>query len=225
MSKAIFILARQGSKRIPEKNFKDFCGKPLIHYTIETARQLGKLIEAQIYLMTDFDKIKQYADGKVDFIVDMPEKYGKDKHDLKGSLKYLNRQAKANEIILLQPTSPIRDVILYKHFFDIYSNSDAKAAVTVYQMPDKYFYSSNQNPLNFNMLQRDGNGCKKSSIYFENGGMYIFEKSQLNRKHILITSKRMLFVDKFGIDLDHPMHWEQGENVFRQILKLEHGKC
>jgi pseudaminic acid cytidylyltransferase len=31
------IPARGGSKRIPKKNIKSFCGKPLIAYSIETA--------------------------------------------------------------------------------------------------------------------------------------------------------------------------------------------
>ena len=29
------ITARGGSKRIPRKNIKDFCGKPIMAYTIE----------------------------------------------------------------------------------------------------------------------------------------------------------------------------------------------
>lgn len=31
------IVARGGSKRIPEKNIRDFCGKPIICYSIEAA--------------------------------------------------------------------------------------------------------------------------------------------------------------------------------------------
>ena len=35
------ITARGGSKRIPHKNRKEFCGKPIIEYSIEAAKQAG----------------------------------------------------------------------------------------------------------------------------------------------------------------------------------------
>ena len=38
MKKIIAIItARGGSKRIPRKNIKEFCGKPIIEYSIEAA--------------------------------------------------------------------------------------------------------------------------------------------------------------------------------------------
>ena len=38
MNGAIAIItARGGSKRIPKKNIKEFCGKPIIAYSIEAA--------------------------------------------------------------------------------------------------------------------------------------------------------------------------------------------
>ena len=35
------ITARGGSKRIPKKNIKEFCGKPIIAYSIEAALDSG----------------------------------------------------------------------------------------------------------------------------------------------------------------------------------------
>ena len=35
------IPARGGSKRIPRKNIKEFCGKPMIAYSIEAAKTSG----------------------------------------------------------------------------------------------------------------------------------------------------------------------------------------
>ena len=35
------ITARGGSKRIPRKNIKEFCGKPIIAYSIEAALRAG----------------------------------------------------------------------------------------------------------------------------------------------------------------------------------------
>lgn len=39
--KIAIIPARGGSKRIPRKNIKDFCGKPMIAWSIEAAKASG----------------------------------------------------------------------------------------------------------------------------------------------------------------------------------------
>ena len=39
MKRIAIITARGGSKRIPKKNIKEFCGKPMIAYTIEAAKK------------------------------------------------------------------------------------------------------------------------------------------------------------------------------------------
>lgn len=51
------IPARGGSKRIPDKNIKDFLGKPLIAYSIQTAQESGCFDE--IIISTDSQKIAE----------------------------------------------------------------------------------------------------------------------------------------------------------------------
>lgn len=43
-----FIPARGGSKRIPHKNIKDFCGKPMMQYSIEAALDSGVFDEVMV---------------------------------------------------------------------------------------------------------------------------------------------------------------------------------
>ncbi len=59
MSNIAIIPARGGSKRIPKKNIKNFLGKPLIAYSIETA-QKSKLFE-KIVVSTDDEEIARVA--------------------------------------------------------------------------------------------------------------------------------------------------------------------
>ena len=53
------ITARGGSKRIPRKNIKDFCGKPIIAYSIEAA--LGSNIFDEVMVSTDDQEIASIA--------------------------------------------------------------------------------------------------------------------------------------------------------------------
>jgi CMP-N-acetylneuraminic acid synthetase len=57
----ITVCARGGSKGIPEKNIKLLNGKPLIAYTIETAKAFSKKFNCNISLSTDDLKIKEIA--------------------------------------------------------------------------------------------------------------------------------------------------------------------
>jgi len=53
------IPARGGSKRIPNKNIRDFCGKPMIAYSIEAAKASG--VFDRIIVSTDSEEIAAVA--------------------------------------------------------------------------------------------------------------------------------------------------------------------
>lgn len=53
------ITARGGSKRIPGKNIREFCGKPIIAYSIETALKSGCFDEVMV--STDDEEIADIA--------------------------------------------------------------------------------------------------------------------------------------------------------------------
>ena len=59
MSKIAVITARGGSKRIPGKNIKDFCGKPIIAYSIKAAVESGLFDEVMV--STDSERIAEVA--------------------------------------------------------------------------------------------------------------------------------------------------------------------
>lgn len=53
------ITARGGSKRIPRKNIREFCGKPILAYSIEAARASGSFEEVMV--STDDPEIAEIA--------------------------------------------------------------------------------------------------------------------------------------------------------------------
>ncbi|SDB37471.1 pseudaminic acid cytidylyltransferase [Butyrivibrio sp. INlla16] len=59
MSAIAIITARGGSKRIPRKNIKEFCGKPIINYSIEAALASG--IFDEVMVSTDDEEIAEIA--------------------------------------------------------------------------------------------------------------------------------------------------------------------
>ena len=57
--KIAIITARGGSKRIPRKNIKPFCGKPILAYSIQAAKDSG--IFDEVMVSTDDEEIAQIA--------------------------------------------------------------------------------------------------------------------------------------------------------------------
>ena len=61
MRRIAIIPARGGSKRIPKKNIVDFCGKPMIAWTIEAAFRTN--LFDQVLVSTDSEEIAQVAEA------------------------------------------------------------------------------------------------------------------------------------------------------------------
>lgn len=59
MSRIAIIPARGGSKRIPRKNIKEFCGKPILDYSIEAAFESNLFDEVMV--STDDNEIAEIA--------------------------------------------------------------------------------------------------------------------------------------------------------------------
>lgn len=60
LNRLAIITARGGSKRIPKKNIKDFCGKPIIAYSIEAA--IGSGLFDEVMVSTDSEEIAKTAE-------------------------------------------------------------------------------------------------------------------------------------------------------------------
>ena len=59
MKRIAIITARRGSKRIPKKNIRDFCGKPIIAYSIQAAKDAG--VFDVVMVSTDSEEIAEIA--------------------------------------------------------------------------------------------------------------------------------------------------------------------
>lgn len=106
------IPARGGSKGLPDKNIRILCGKPLIGWTIEQAKE-SKYID-EIFISTDSQKIADIAE---DFGIRVPElRPSEIATDIAPSSAFvlhtinLYRRigVEFDYVLLLEPTSPLR---------------------------------------------------------------------------------------------------------------------
>ena len=100
------IPARGGSKGIKNKNIKIFNKKPLIYWSIKSAKE-SKLID-DFYVSTEDKMIKKISLKFGAKIIDRPKNLAKDNTKTISVLKHAIKITKGEAIVCLQPTSPLR---------------------------------------------------------------------------------------------------------------------
>ena len=133
------IPARGGSKRIPRKNIKNFCKKPLISYSIETAKK-SEIFE-KIVVSTDDEEIAEISKNYSAEILYRPKELA---DDYTGSIDVfehaidkLNKNNEFKYACMIYPTAPFLQVEYLKRGLEELKNSNAcySFAATTYDFP------------------------------------------------------------------------------------------
>jgi CMP-N,N'-diacetyllegionaminic acid synthase len=221
----ITICGRGGSKGIPGKNIKLLNNKPLLSYTIETAKSFQKKYkDVSIVLSTDATEIVKVAEdcglksdyrrpeylsgdkvGKIDVIRDIliwQEKKDKCRYDY---------------ILDLDITSPLRNLDDLSEAFTKIQQNDS--AVNLFSVS-----LANRNPY-FNMVEQKANGffaqvkqpesgilTRQSApiVYDMNASFYFYKRLFFDKEYKgAITDKSLIYVVPHTcFDLDHPIDFE-----------------
>ena len=173
----ILIPARGGSKRIPKKNLVDLNGKPLLYYTIQTCKKITK----EVYVSTDSDDIKNFANKMGVNIINRPNFLSKDITKTEDVVEHFLKKIETNLFCVVQPTSPFvkKDSIL--DGLRLSENYDSVISVC---KDVKYFWDSRGKPINFVLGKRDR--TQNHEAWFrENGAFYITKKDNFLKNKIL----------------------------------------
>ena len=133
------IPARGGSKRIPRKNIKPFCGKPMIAYSIEAAIRAG--IFDEIIVSTDDEEIADIAKNVGASVPFMRPKELSDDYTATGAvvehaIKFLQaRGDRIKFVCTIYATAPLIDEIYIKLGLEKLRASNAKNAFSCTSMP------------------------------------------------------------------------------------------
>lgn len=113
MKNYAFIFARGGSKGLPGKNIKPLAGKPLLHYSIDSALAAPSI--EQVFVSTDDAEIAQVARNGGAIVIDRPAELASDTSPEWLSWRHAIEWVRANYgdfdgFISLPATAPLRAV-------------------------------------------------------------------------------------------------------------------
>ncbi len=142
------IPARGGSKRLLRKNVLDLAGKPLIAWSIEAGLN-SNFIDKVIVTSDDEEILKISKEFGADTIT-RPDELASDTATTFDTIEHtIENTNKYDYVVLLQPTSPLRDEKHLDEAIRLLASKEADAVVSVCEM--------DHSPLWSNTLPKDGN--------------------------------------------------------------------
>lgn len=226
------IPARGGSKRIPGKNIKDFCGRPIIAYSIRAAIESGMFDEVMV--STDDEQItfvaRQYGavvpfmrsdktagdySTTVDVLVEVLE-------------EYRTRGKTFCHVCCLYPTAPFVTTDKLSKAMNMLASSGADALIPVIPFsypPQRGLILENGRlkmkwPENLTVRSQD-----LDPLYHDSGQFYIIKAETLLKENTLFADNTIpLPVSELEAqDIDNETDWKLAELKYR-LLRLEAGQ-
>ncbi len=219
--KIIALLPMKGhSERIPNKNMRGFCGRPLYHAIMESLLQ-SKYI-SKIVINTDSDKIKQNAlrffkDNVI--IHDRPESIRGDFVSMNKIISYDIEKLEGEYFIQTHSTNPLLktdtiDKAIKKYFQILNKGHDSLFSVTRLQtrLYDSEGRAINHNPDELIRTQ------DLPPVYEENSCLYIFSRESFWKK------KRRIGENPFMFEIPREEAWDIDEEIDFEIATFIYKK-
>ena len=226
--KALYLIpARGGSKGVPGKNIRLLGGKPLIAHTIEHALEAADAED--VVVSTDSEEIREVslqAGASVPFLrpAELATDTAGSREVMLHAVDFFGGEGKEYDtIVLLQPTSPLRNPEDIRKAVELYEKSDVDMVVSVSEARTNPYY---------NAFETDGDGYLKISkgdgkltrrqdapeVWEFNGAIYVIKVSSLRKENIsrferikaLPTSKET------AIDIDEEIDFLICEEILKK---------
>ena len=221
------IPARGGSKRIPRKNIKQFCGKPMIAYSIEAAIKSGCF--DRVIVSTDDTEIAEVAqayNAEVPFI--RPEELSNDHAGtisvIQHAVNWLIEQGEAPEFVCcLYATAPFITPEAIKQGLQQLEDTNAAYAfsATSYAFPIQRAFRIKPSlgvemfePKQFNTRSQD-----LEEAYHDAGQFYWGTKEAWLKEKIIFGSESTpVLLPRHRVqDIDTPEDWQRAELLFKAM--------
>ena len=232
------ITARGGSKRLPGKNIREFLGRPLLAWTIDTAKKSGVL--DRLILSTDdlaiADIGRRYS-AEIPFM--RPPELATDTASSFSVVQYTVDRLKKDEgyvapwIILFEPTSPGRQPFHIREVADVMKAGTCDTILGVSEMPGHYnpFKAFGMSPENTLARWHDAKPVKEvlgvlrnqdmPKSYFLNSSIYAFKTANLYENDPNLWGRNVygyVMDYKYSMDIDTAEEWKIAEMKMRAVL-------
>lgn len=221
------IPARGGSKRIPKKNIIPFCGKPMIAYALDAARDSG--LFDRIHVSTDSPEIAGVVEKlgyPVDFMRD--ESLADDHTGIVPVLRWVVKQyeqrgSRYDQVCCIMPNAPLlksSDMVEAFRIFDEHQGSHPLLVYARFPVPVEWAFRRDENgfmtaddPAKILIRSQD-----LQHAYYECGPFNLWRYEHLQQEHPL-SGKVLSYLlpTERAIDIDTPEDLAYAERLFQLL--------
>lgn len=229
MSRVAIITARGGSKRIPRKNIKEFCGKPILAYSIEAALE-SKLFD-EVMVSTEDNEIAEVAKkygASVPFM--RSERTANDFATTEDVLlevldEYNKRGKDFSEVCCIYPTAPFvtaEKIIIATEMLESNDSADSVMPVVQFSFPPQRGLIVKGDYISYKYPE---NAIKRSQdlepIYHDCGQFYFCKTASLKKYHDVVGEKTLpLVVSELEVqDIDNLSDWVIAELKYKTMME------
>lgn len=200
------IPARGGSKGIPRKNIKMIACKPLIAWTIEAA--MGSKLLDRFVVSTEDSEIAGISRKYGAEVIDRPAELATDEASTLSVLQHTLAIIEADAVVILQPTSPVKDKGLIDRCIKRYQETGADNLATGFTCKFMEYGT-------YTERRQDLKG-----FFYDDGNVYVI-KADLIRKGKLFGEKaeRIETTKEHNIEIDDEFDFWMVEQILLKRVK------
>lgn len=226
MSNVAVILARGGSQGIPGKNLKDFCGRPLIAWTIEHARD-ATWIES-VWVSSDDPEILSVSEAcgasAIERPVDIADSTASSESGWLHALDVLaDKGIEVSRLVAPQCTSPVRTAADFDGALELFERENLDSLFSATSVPDFNIWRTQADgsldSYTYDYRRRERRQ-EKNDQYLENGSFWIFIPEVLRRTGNRMGGKIGIWRQEFwkSFQIDEPEDLKFCEVLMRAYL-------
>lgn len=217
-----FIPVRGGSKSIPLKNIKDFCGKPLVYWTAKAANDCDYI--DKVYICTDSERIREVAVSlglpKVS-VIGRNSETASDTASTESAMLDFAREHLFKNIVLIQATSPLLEKSDLDGACRKYQEVGYDSLLSVVRQK-RFIWKRNNDeffPVNYRLCNRPRRQ-EMEGYLVENGAFYITGREALLETGCRLSGKIGVYEmpEKTYFEIDEPSDWLIMERIKKDKL-------
>ena len=221
MKSLIIIPARGGSKRIPRKNVRIMCGKPLILYSIENARALKEFMDVDVAVSTDDEELGGIVKKRGVDVIARPAELAGDSVTLDPVIYHaLNcmeerKGCRYDTVITMQCTSPTLKMETVKKAIEFFETSEWDTVISAMNKPHlSWSIKDGQIVKNY---EKRLNSQELPANYLETGGFLITRRECVTDSGRIGEKVNIFEIpEDEAVDIDTYSDWVLCENILRR---------
>lgn len=215
-----FIPVRGGSKSIPLKNIKPFCGKPLVCWNIDALEICGLVDE--IIVATDSDEIWNTVESRQYAKTVLYRRSAENACDTASTesvmIEYINfaQLSKDNIFMLVQATSPLTQTEHFTEALRMYAKGEFDSILTCVRNY-RFFWNEDGSSMNYDYMNRPRRQ-NFSGMLMENGAFYINTVENIQKSGNRLSGKIGIYEmpEYTATEIDEPDDWIVLENLMQK---------